>query len=162
MKKINVTIICAGPEEYPGCADLLESCPEINIVACPAGLHTTQLRLALGRSDVLLLDDAVIDRDGFEAVCALHASHPLIRTLLISENISDNRTMAALSLGVQGVMERSKMTSWLRKAIAVLYSGEAWVSRGLVQSLHYQSKYIYGSPFWPVAALTRPDRDTLN
>jgi DNA-binding NarL/FixJ family response regulator len=135
MRKINVTIFIAGKEDYPGCADILESFPEFRLVARPNGLYAPDAWVAISQSDVVLLDEAVLERDGVETVRRICDSYPLVKLLLILEQHNEARVLEALSLGIAGVMERISLVSMLRKAIPVLYSGEAWVSRGLVHSL---------------------------
>ena len=162
MKKINVIIICPGEEEYPGCEDLLRSYPEINLVARYSALDDAGLHAALDSSDVLLLDEALVRQEGPEKVRAIHADHPRIRTLQLTDNIRENDTMTAVSLGVRGMMERASMVSMLRKAITVLYSGEAWMSRGMVQSLHFQSRYLDHRSVWLAATVDLPGCDKLN
>lgn len=135
MKKINITILIGGEENYPGCADLLESFSEFRVIARPASLYEADAWTAISQSDVVLLDEVVLERDGMETVQRVCDSYPLVKLLLILEQGSEKRMLEALSLGIAGVMERTAMVSMLRKAIPVLYSGEAWVSRGLMHSL---------------------------
>ncbi len=85
MKKINITVICVGDESYPGSVDLLTECPAINIVARPTGLDEAGAWVALGRSDVLLLDEAMLEQEGQQAVRAIHDSYPLLKSLLVVE-----------------------------------------------------------------------------
>jgi len=138
MKKINITVVCTGDEGYPGCVDLLSAYPEINIVAQPTGLNEAGTRGALARSDVLLLDEAVLDEDGHHAVQAIHDSYPLLRSLLILENESQQEMMAVLSLGILGVIRRDSITSQLCKAVSAICAGEAWLPRKMVQPLRRQ------------------------
>ena len=156
MKKINVTIIFAAEEEYPGCEDLLESYPEINLVACYSTLDAAGLRIALEGSDVLLLDDAVVEIEGPEKIRRIHVDYPTLRTLQVVENNCEINVMGSFCLGIRGTMERASVVSMLRKAIAVLYSGESWVSREMVQLLHNQSKYFDDRSVWlaPKVALS--------
>ena len=135
MKKINVTVVCVGDESYPGCVDLLAACPEINIVARPAGLVEAGTWVALGRSDVLLLDEAALEQDGHQAIRALHDSYPSLKSLLIVENDTKQEMVTVLSLGIQGVIGRGSTTSFLCKAITAICAGEAWLSRGMLQPL---------------------------
>jgi DNA-binding NarL/FixJ family response regulator len=135
MKKIQVTIIAAAAEEYPGCADILGICPEIDIVAQRGGLHGRGLWAALCASDVLVLDEASLDRQGVSVLRTVQHHHPLVRLLLILENTNENKIMDALALGFSGILERASLRSMLRRAIPALYTGETWVSRQLVQSL---------------------------
>ena len=138
MKKINITVVCVGDEAYPGCVDLLAACPAINIVARPAGLNEAGTWTALGQSDVLLLDEAVLEQDGHHAVRTLHVSYPLLRSLLILDDETQQEMLTVLSLGILGVIRRESMSSLLCKAISAICSGEAWLSRKLVPPLRQQ------------------------
>ena len=138
MKKINITVVCVGDEAYPGCVDLLAACPAINIVARPAGLNETGTWAALGQSDVLLLDEAVLEQDGHHTVRAIHDSYPLLRSLLILDNGTQQEMLTVLSLGILGVIGRESMTSLLCKAVSAICAGEAWLSRELVPPLRRQ------------------------
>lgn len=162
MKKVNVSIIFAAVEEYPGCGDLLDSYPEINLVASCSTLDAAGLRPALEGSDVLLLDEAVVALEGPERVRALHAEYPGMRIMLIFEKNCEINTMTAISLGMQGMMKRASRVSMLRKAITALYSGEAWVSRDMVQLLHNQSKYLDERSVWLANLATLPECGKLN
>lgn len=149
MKKIRITLICAGKEEYPGCGDVLESCNEFEIVARHSSLSTPGIWHDLTCSDVILLDEVTVSQDGSAAVRAVYESFPFVRILLVIEDSSRNKTMEALSMGIVGVMERANMVASIRKAIPVLYSGETWVSRGLVKSLHSQLIYAGEDSLFP-------------
>jgi len=146
MKKINITVVCAGDEDYPGCVDLLAAYPEINIVAHSTGLNEAGTRGALGRSDVLLLDEAVLDQDGHHAVRAIHDCYPLLRSLLILENESQQEMMTVLSLGIMGVIRRESITSQLCKAVPAICAGEAWLPRKMVRPLRRQLGQETGGP----------------
>lgn len=162
MKKINVTVICPGEEEYPGCVDLLRTYPEINLVACYYALEGPGLRVALDSSDVLLLDEAVLAVEGPEKVRAIHTDYPGMRILQIVENNCEISTMIAIYLGVRGMIERASMVSTLRKAITVMYSGETWMSRGMVQLLHNRSRFLADNSVWLTTPVSQPGWDKLN
>lgn len=135
MKKIKVTIIAAAKEDYPGCADILGSCPEIEIVARPTGLLETGVWSAISSSDVLVLDEAALAQDGTTAVRALHQYYPLVRLLLVLDNSNENIILEAIAMGFSGIIERASLRSMVRRAIPALYTGEAWVSRRLLPKL---------------------------
>ncbi len=149
MKKIRITIIFSGKEEYPGCGDIIATCPEFEIVARYSTLSSADIWQDLGRSDVILLDELAVSESGGEAIREIHECFPFARILLIMENVSRNKTMEALSMGITGVMARTSMLSSIRKAIPVLYSGETWVSRGLVKSLHHQLQQAGDDSLFP-------------
>ena len=149
MKKIRITIIFSGKEEYPGCGDIIATCPEFEIVARHPTLLSADIWQVLTRSDVILLDELAVSESGGGAIREVHECFPFARILLIMENVSRNKTMEALSMGITGVMARTSMLASIRKAIPVLYSGETWVSRGLVKSLHNQLKQAGDDSLFP-------------
>ena len=162
MKIINVTVLCAGEEEYPGCADLLEGCPGISVVARQSGLSEAGTWIALDQSEVLLLDETVLVQEGIEAVRMLRDSYPHIKILLALDNDSENNTLAAISWGIHGVIERSSISLMLSKAIAAVYSGEAWLPRGLVPPLRNKLEFLEKEAFYMDRSLLPPGWDKLN
>jgi len=162
MKKINVTVVCVGKYGYPGCAELLADCPEVNLVAQPASLDGAGIWVALGRSDVLVLDEAVMEEAGHQAIRSLHEYYPSIRSLMVVDSEHEYKTLAAVSLGVQGVIGRASTVSMLRKAVFALYSGEAWLSRGLAQPLRKQLNQESELTCWTELSADLVDRGRLN
>jgi len=142
MRKINVTVSCLADTDETGCAAIVRDCPEFTVVACTPGLLADESGSAIARSDVVLLDEAAIEQDGTEAVRMVCDCYPLVRFLLVLDRQDEQRVMEALSLGITGIMMRSSVVSMLRKAIPVLCSGEAWVSRELVHSLRIESENL--------------------
>ena len=157
MKKIRITLIVAGKEDYPGCGDILAACSEFKVIARYDRLTADGIWNDLSRSDVILLDEAAVSCDGKQAVRRVHDSFPFARILLIMEKSSRNKTMEALSMGITGVMERASVLTSLRKAIPVLCAGETWVSRGLVGSLHTQLIYAGDDSLFPYSFERSPD-----
>lgn len=162
MKKINITVVCVDSMDYPGCADLLADYPEISLVAQSASLNEEGIWAALGRSDVLVLDEAVIEQVGYQAIRSLHAYYPSIRSLMVVEGEHAYKTLAAVSLGVQGVIGRASTVSMLRKAIIALYSGEGWISRGLAVPIRNQLNQEYVLTSWAGLSANLVDRSKLN
>jgi len=162
MKKINVTVACADSMDYPGCADLLADCPEISLLAQPASLDEFGIQAVLGRSDVLVLDEAIMEQVGHQAIRSLHEYYPSIRSLMVVEGEHEYKTLAAVSLGVQGVIGRASTVSMLRKAIIALYSGEGWISRGLAVPIRNQLNQEYVLTSWAGLSANLVDRSKLN
>jgi len=138
MKKIKVTIIATAVEEYPGCADILDNCAEIEVVARPGRLYAPGVWAAVSCSDVLVLDEASLERGGATVLHAVHQCHPLVKLLLIVDTINEHKVLDALAMGIGGIVERASLVSMVRKAIPAIYAGETWVSRTLVPALHAQ------------------------
>lgn len=162
MKKINITYACAAAEEFPGCADLLYSYPEMNVVACTTTLLGVATGKALAKSDVLMMDESILALDGLQTVQSVHAAHPGMGILLVYENYINNSMMECLSIGIRGLIEREAAVSQLRRAIPALYAGEVWMPRGLVQSLRKQSSLNGVSSLWDVSIAKMPGRGKMN
>jgi DNA-binding NarL/FixJ family response regulator len=162
MKKINVTYICAETEEYPGCADLLYSYCELHVVALQTSLVGAATTKALARSDVLLLDESVLLRDGLQQVRSVHARFPQLSILMVYINKLNNNMMEYISIGIRGLLERKSRISLLRRAIPALYAGEIWMPRGLVPSLRNQSSSNIGNSSWELVSSMMPERGKIN
>jgi DNA-binding NarL/FixJ family response regulator len=162
MKKINVTCIRVEAEEYPGCADLLHSYSEVNVIALPTSLVGAASTQALVQSDVLLLDESVLCRDGAQSVRSVHTRFPRLNILMVYKKSINNSMLYYLSIGIRGLLEHDSRISQLRRAIPALYAGEIWMPRDLVQSLRNQSINKGGSSSWEFVPPTMPDRGKIN
>jgi DNA-binding NarL/FixJ family response regulator len=162
MKKINVTYVCAADEEYPGCADLLYSYPEVEVIARSTSLVGTVIRPALSRSDVLVVDESVLTGDGLRAVHAVHTTFPGLNILMVYEKDKNINMMNYLSIGVRGLLERRSCLSLLRRAITALCAGEIWMPRTLLQSLRERSPVKIGRLSWEIHSTMMPDPGRMN
>jgi DNA-binding NarL/FixJ family response regulator len=162
MKKINVTCICAEAEEYPGCADLLYSYCEVNVVALQTSLVGAETAKALAQSDVLLLDESVLLREGLQSVRNLHICFPQLTILLLYKKYIKYNAMEYISSGIRGLLEYKSRISLLRRAIPALYAGEVWMPRGMVKSLRNQSNINSGSSSWDLVPSMMSDRGRIN
>ena len=162
MKKINVTCICAEAEEYPGCADLLYSYSEVNVIALSTSLVGGASTQALAQSDVLLLDESVLCRDGVQSVRSVHTRFPQLNILMVYKIKPNNSMLYYLSIGIRGLLEHNSRISQLRRAIPALYAGEIWMPRGLVPSLRNQSSSDIGSSSWELVSSMMPERGKIN
>jgi DNA-binding NarL/FixJ family response regulator len=162
MKRINVTYICVAAEEYPGCADLLYSYSEMNVIARHSSLVGKATGKALAKSDVLVVDESVLARDGFQAVQSAHTRHANLTILLVCEKSINNSVLEYLSVGIRGFIERQSCVSLLRRAIPALYAGEVWMPRGLVLSLRNHSTMLGGNSPWEAQPFRLPGRGKMN
>jgi DNA-binding NarL/FixJ family response regulator len=162
MKKINVIYACATAEEYPGCADLLYSYSEVNLIALPNTLVGVEVGAALAKGDVLVVDESVLVREGLQVVQSVHNAYTGLNILLVYENTIDNNILEYLSAGVRGLIEHKSCVSLLRRAVPAVYAGEIWMPRRLVQSLKKQSINNGGSSVWDFHPSMIPGRGKIN
>ena len=162
MKKINVTCICPEAEEYPGCADLLYSYCEMNVLAQAPSLDGAAAVNALLRSDVLLVDESVLLRDGLQAVHSVHTRFPQLNIVVVYKNKPKISMIEYLSIGIRGLLEHKSRISLLRRAVPAVYAGEVWMPRDVVKSLRIQSNINCGRSSWEFVSQTMPDQGKIN
>ena len=154
--------MCAGMEEFPRCSDLLVSCPAVSIIAQPESINGAGARLAIGRSDILILDEANLEQDGLDSVRELLASQPSARSLLVIDKYNKNNILVALSLGISGVIARDSLFSELTRALTAIYIGEAWISRGLAEPIRDELVFRERLEHWAGHLLLQPGGDRMN
>ena len=135
MKKINVTIMCAGIEGFPRCSDLLESYPVVSVVAQPENLNEEGARLAIRHSDILVLDEAALEQDGLDSLRELLAEQTPAGGLLIADKGNKKKILSAISLGVRGVVARDSLFAELPRARRDIYVGEQAVPGGRADAI---------------------------
>lgn len=134
MNKITVTYVSSRDVARQHCADLVMQNPEIDLVAIPDGLFQRGAWLAFSRSDVVVIDEDVIRREGFAAVRLLQEAYSEINILIILDN-TDQQTIAwTLMQGVRGVLPHTEIDALLGKAIRRVQAGEIWAPRSLLES----------------------------
>jgi len=154
--------MCAGMEEFPRCNDLLESCPAVSVIAQPETINEAGAWMAIGRSDILILDEAALEQDGLDSVRELLAKQTLAGSLLIVDKYNKNKILSAISLGVRGVIARDSLFSELTRALTAIYVGEAWVSRGLAEPIRNELVYREKLARWAGHSLLQPGWDRMN
>ena len=162
MKKIKVTIKCVGMEEFPRCSDLLGSCRAVSIITRPESINEAGAAMTIGRSDILILDEAALAQDGLDSVRELLASQASLKGLLVVEKYCKNNILSAFSLGVKGVVLRDSLFSELTRAITAIYIGGSWVSRGLVEPIRDELVHRDTLAHWAGYSHLQPGWDRMN
>ena len=162
MKNINVAIMCVGVEKFPRCSDLLGSCRAVSIITRPESVNEAGAAMAIGRSDILILNEATLAQDDLASMRELLVSQPLLKSLLVLENYSKNNILSALSLGVRGVVLRDSLFSELTRAVTTIYLGGVWVSRGLVEPIRDELVHRDTMAHWAGYSLLQPGWDRSN
>lgn len=85
MKTVNLTALFAGQASPPVAIDLLAACPGCEFVVMAPRIQAPATCWR-GHSDILLIDEDMISRDGAAAVHAIHACYPTLRKLLLADH----------------------------------------------------------------------------
>ncbi len=88
-----------------------------------------------GGADILLLDLAMPNMPGLDALRELMEEKSEIRTIMLTASIEKNQIVQALQLGARGVVLKDSATEVLLKAIRAVHQGQFWVGRESVGNL---------------------------
>jgi two-component system nitrate/nitrite response regulator NarL len=145
---VRILIADDHPIFRDGLRRLLEAEPDLSVVGqamdAPEAIH-------LARSlspDILLLDVAMPNVSGLEALPPLGEISDGPRVILLTAAIDKPDIIRALQLGARGVVLKESATSLLLKAIRIVMDGGYWVGRESVSDLLIALKSL-GPPTEP-------------
>ena len=117
------------------------------------------------RPDLLLLDTSLPRMSGLEALRAI-GSGETMRTIVLAADLSRADVVAAVHLGVRGLVLKDASTSTLFEAIMSVVAGQYWISQALLTHLVETVRPLLQSPdqsnALPTGKLTRRERQVLN
>jgi DNA-binding NarL/FixJ family response regulator len=121
---------------------MLEVEPAIELVASLSDLTGQSAWQAMARSELLLIDENLILRDGFEPLNMLLTAYPDVHCLMLLKNPSENKTVWALMQGVRGILSTGDIQPLLFKAISRVMAGEIWAPRHLMQPIRQDLRHV--------------------
>jgi DNA-binding NarL/FixJ family response regulator len=96
------------------------------------GADSTDLirRPDLRSIDILLLSSDLNERpaSGFEVLRELHASHPLIRAVMLLNSSQPEHILEAFRCGARGVLSRQDSIETLSKCVQRVHQGQIWAN----------------------------------
>ena len=127
------------------------------------GAETVQVVRAAS-PDLLLLDLMMPRMNGLEALQELGAARETFRTILLSGALERPQLLAAVQLGVRGLVLKDCLTEQLFEAILSVMGGQSWLWPGLVTELLEGVRGLMTPAAGAVpsgAGLTRRQREVL-
>lgn len=137
MEKILVSIVAPTWESRQAYNDVLDGVTDIHVMAMSADLSGQATWMAMAHSDVVIVDEAVIEEEGYAALEMLLESYTGVKCLVVMRGFHRDRMVWVILRGVRGVMCADEVRRLLTRAIRQLYAGEVWVPRGLVGPIRY-------------------------
>jgi two-component system nitrate/nitrite response regulator NarL len=129
-----------------GLRRLLETEPQFHIIGeASDGVEAVEL-VQSKNPDVLLLDLAMPQMPGLEALRELARQRATTRVILLTAAIEKRQILEALQIGARGVVMKDAATQILLKAIHAVMNGEFWVDREPVKDAMQYLREHAGAP----------------
>jgi two-component system, NarL family, nitrate/nitrite response regulator NarL len=132
--EVRILIADDHPIFRDGLRRLLQSEGMRVVGEAPNGDEAVKLARQLS-PDILLLDVAMPQKPGLEALRELAEAKTPVRTILLTAAIERSQIVEALQLGARGVVLKESATQLLLKSIQAVMRGEFWVGRESVSDL---------------------------
>nr|WP_298721103.1 response regulator transcription factor [uncultured Steroidobacter sp.] len=110
-----------------GIAAVLESEPDMELVAQASNGREAVESFRRLRPDVTLMDLRMPDMSGIDAITAIRAEFPNARIVALTTYAGDVQAAAALKAGAAGYLLKSLVRKELIETIRVVHSGKRWV-----------------------------------
>ncbi len=134
---IRVLVVARIALVRAGLASLLASDRDLDVVQLPDGNEPIVERIGSVGADVLLVDDQVLEREGWTLLSELHGHLPGLHILVVGERPADRRALDIFSLGAQGYLlhdaSAGEMTAAVRAANEGLYVLAAGVADNIAE-----------------------------
>jgi len=142
-----------------GLAALLAADARIEVIATAADGREA-LRLARERRpDVVVMDIAMPEMNGVEALRELQARAPETRVLILSMFSTLEHVQQALNAGAHGYLLKESAGVELKEAIEAVHAGRRYLSRSL--EAHAGALLARGAQRTPLESLSRRERQIL-
>jgi DNA-binding NarL/FixJ family response regulator len=146
MKKITVLLADDHAIVREGLRLLLESAPDIRVLAEAENGHQAVQQAVKFLPDVVLLDLAMPELDGIDAARLICKKVPWAKVLILSTYNESREVQAALEAGAAGFVIKQTAATELIEAIRETSKGNAWFSPGIFKNLADQTRnnFQYG------------------
>src|SRR6185503_659178 len=140
MKPIRVLLADDHALVRAGFRALLQSLPDMEVVA-EAGDGREALRLIdLHQPDVVLMDIGMPGLNGLEAAARIVEESPHIRVIILSMHATEEYVLRALRAGAVGYLLKDAGTAELELAVRAVVRGEMYLSPAV--SKHVIAEYV--------------------
>ncbi|WP_229487872.1 response regulator transcription factor [Pseudoduganella lutea] len=124
---IRVLVVDDHPIVRAGLVDTICSQPDLTVVGeLEDGTHVLASYEAL-RPHVTIMDIAMPDMDGIQALEALRRQHGNARVLMLTTLGGDHQLRRAMELGACGILMKSSVRQDLLAAIRAVHAGNRWI-----------------------------------
>jgi two-component system nitrate/nitrite response regulator NarL len=132
---IRIAIADDHPIFRDGLRRLLESEPNLQVVGEAADGRQAIDLVTETKPDILLLDVAMPNLPGLEALRELSEAKAPVRVIILTASIERPQMLQALQLGAKGIVLKESATQVLMKSLSAVMEGSYWVGKESVPDL---------------------------
>lgn len=134
-RPIRILLVDDHPIVRAGLADTLCDEADMEIVGeLEDGTDALRSFEAL-RPDVTIMDIAMPEVSGLQALEAIRGSHPQARVIMLTTLAGDHQMRSALQLGAAGFLMKSSVRKDLLDAIRAVHAGRRWIPAEVARTL---------------------------
>ena len=157
--KIRVLIADDHAMIRDGLGALLRDDPRIEVVGTAADGREALRRARELVPDVVIMDIAMPEMNGVEALRELRAGAPHVRVLILSMFSTLEHVQQAFNAGASGYLLKESAGAELKNAIEQVHSGRRYLSRQI--EAHASALLARGAQHTPLESLSRRERQIL-
>jgi DNA-binding NarL/FixJ family response regulator len=133
MTGVRVVLADDHPVVRAGLAALLESLPDITVVAVAANGREAVKEVVLHRPDVAILDLQMPEKNGFAAIGEIARAVPDVAVLVLTMFDDEDSVFAAMRAGARGYVVKGAEQEEIARAVHAVAAGEAIFSPGVAR-----------------------------
>jgi DNA-binding NarL/FixJ family response regulator len=124
MERIRLLVVDDHPLLREGVAAVIESEPDMTLVAEASNGRDAITLFRQHRPDVTLMDLRMPDLNGIEAITAIRAEFPHARIIVLTTYTGDAQAFGALKAGAAGYLLKSMLRKELVQAVRTVHAGK--------------------------------------
>ena len=156
-ERLRVLVVDDSPLFRTGLSSLLNTRPDIQVVAEASDGNEALEKARETLPDVILMDIIMPNCDGLEATRLIKAEMPSIKVVMLTVSESEENLFKAIKLGAQGYLLKSVEAKELFQVLQGLSRGEAYVAPGIAAKILQE----FARPSYTTEHLSPREKDVL-